>query len=197
MSEIVKEDFPKLSLGGGRRNYLRWASKIEAYFAENNLSETIISGSNCGDVQKAKALMYIRRHLGEDLMYEFLFEWDPVVLWDALKVRFDQLKTLDLIQANYDWQHLRFQDFDSVDEYNSALQDIVELFKAGDKEITEKELIEKTLSTFPPSDYILQDMYRKNNYGTYSELISALLLAEKQNQKLLENYYARPTRRFD
>lgn len=196
MCDIVKEDFPKLSLCSGCRYYLTWASQIEAYLAKNDLTETITSGSNCSLAQKANALIYMRRHLDEDFKYEFLFERDPLVLWQSLKDRFDQLKSVDLIQARYDWEHLSFSDFSSVAEYNSALQDIVSQFKACDTEISEQDLIEKTLYTFPRSDYILRDIYMEKNYSTYSELISKLILVEKQNQKLLENYYARPTR-FD
>jgi hypothetical protein len=81
MCDIVKEDFPKLSLGSGRRYCLTWASKIEAYLAKNELTETITSGSNCSRAQKANALIYMRQHLGEDSRNEFLFERDPLVLW--------------------------------------------------------------------------------------------------------------------
>jgi hypothetical protein len=38
-----------------------------------------------------------------------------------------------------------------VTEYNSALQDIVGLFKACDKEIPEQEMIEKTSYIYIPS----------------------------------------------
>lgn len=48
---------------------------------------------------------------------EFLFERDPLVLCHSLKDRFDQLKSIDLIQAKYDWEHLSFSDFSSVAEY--------------------------------------------------------------------------------
>ncbi|WVZ66171.1 hypothetical protein U9M48_015433 [Paspalum notatum var. saurae] len=167
MGDIRKEDFPKLGP----------------------------VGSNCSDVQKAKATVYMWRHLSQYFKDELFVERDPFAIWQHLKEHFDLLKSAELIQAKYDWDHLSFSDFDSVTEYDSALQDIVDQFKACDKEMTEKELIEKTLFTFPPSDYILRRMHMKNNYGTYAELISELLLEEKQYQELLKNYYARPTRR--
>ncbi|XP_068336557.1 uncharacterized protein [Pyrus communis] len=60
--------------------------------------------------------------------------------------------------ARHDWQHLRFQDFKSVNEYNSEQQ------------------------------------YRAQKFIKFSNLISILLLAEKQNQLLMKNYQAQPTR---
>lgn len=49
------------------------------------------------------------RHLAEDFKNEFMFEHDPLILWQALKERFDGLKAVDLVRAEYDWQHLMFK----------------------------------------------------------------------------------------
>ncbi|XP_020242837.1 uncharacterized protein LOC109821054 [Asparagus officinalis] len=112
-----------------------------------------------------RALIFLRHHLNKDLKNEYLTEKDPAVLWQSLKDRFDQQTAIMLPQAQYDWLNLRFQDFKSVTEYNSTLHRIVSQLKLCKQNITEAELIEKTLSTFH---------------------------AKKHNQLLMRNHNARP-----
>ncbi|XP_057793333.1 uncharacterized protein LOC131009953 [Salvia miltiorrhiza] len=125
-------------------------------------------------------------------MLKYTSPHDPVVLWQSLKDRFDQQKAIILPQAQYDWLNLRFQDFKSVIEYHSTLHRIVSQLKLCKQEVTEIDLIEKTLSTFHASNLVLQQQYRAKNYTRHSELISALLVAEKHNQLLMRNHNARP-----
>ncbi|XP_074377232.1 uncharacterized protein LOC141718749 [Apium graveolens] len=54
-------------------------------------------------------------------------------------------------------------------------------------------MIEKTLSTFHPNIMILTQQYQECNFQKYSELISLLLIAEKNNELLLKNHQIRPT----
>lgn len=188
---MVKEDFAKLVISGTNNNYLAWACKVESHLARNGLSDTIVPGSNCTDAERATTVLFLRCHLGETLKNEFMFEMDPSVLWQSLKDRFDEQKPIILIQARYDWEHLRFQDFDSVAEYDSILRDIVSKLKLCGRDVSEDEMIEKTLFTFHPSQLVLQMMYMDRHYQKYSELISALLLVEEGDRRLLENYYDR------
>ncbi|XP_057791393.1 uncharacterized protein LOC131008525 [Salvia miltiorrhiza] len=190
MSDINKREFTELALDGG--NYLTWALDVEIYLASCDLSDAIVPDSSCSSAQKAKALIFLRHHLNKDLKNEYLTKKDPVVLWQSLKDRFDQQKAIILPQAQYDWLNLRFQDFKSVIEYNSTLHRIVSQLKLCKQEVTEIDLIEKTLSTFHASNLVLQQQYRAKNYTRYSELISALLVAEKHNQLLMRNHNARP-----
>ncbi|XP_057785852.1 uncharacterized protein LOC131003348 [Salvia miltiorrhiza] len=85
-----------------------------------------------------------------------------------------------------------WKDFKFVIEYNSTLHRIVSQLKLCKQEVTEIDLIEKTLSTFHASNLVLQQQYRAKNYTRHSELISALLVAEKHNQLLMRNHNARP-----
>ncbi|XP_074356325.1 uncharacterized protein LOC141696031 [Apium graveolens] len=59
--------------------------------------------------------------------------------------------------------------------------------------ITDADMIEKTLSTFHPNTMILAQQYREHNFQKYSEPISLLLVAEKNNELLLKNHQIRPT----
>jgi hypothetical protein len=54
-------------------------------------------------------------------------------------------------------------------------------------------MLEKTYTTFHASNITLQQQYRASKYKKYSELISCLLIAEKNNELLMRNYQSRPT----
>ena len=62
----------------------------------------------------------------------------------------------------------------------------------GEK-ITDHDMLEKTFSTFHASNVLLQQQYREKGFKKYSELISCLLVAERNNELLLKNHEARPT----
>ncbi|XP_020243476.1 uncharacterized protein LOC109821724 [Asparagus officinalis] len=163
MSDISKRAFAELAIDGS--NYLTWALDVEIYLDSCDLSSTINPASQSTSAQKAKALIFLCHHLNKDLENEYLTEKDPAILWQSLKDLFDQQTTIMLPQAQYDWLNLRFQDFKSVTEYNSTLHRIVSQLKLCKQNITEDELIEKTLSTFH---------------------------AKKHNQLLMRNHNARP-----
>ena len=71
--------------------------------------------------EKAKAMIFLRRHLHEGLKAEYLTVNDPLVLWNSLKERYEHQRTVILPKARYDWMHLRLQYFKSVSEYNSTI----------------------------------------------------------------------------
>ncbi|KAM1059574.1 hypothetical protein TB1_023620 [Malus domestica] len=68
------------------------------------------------------------------------------------------------------------------------------LLKFCNETLTEEDLLEKTYSTFSASNIVLQQQYRAQKFTKFSDLISVLLLAEKQNQLLMKNHQDRPTR---
>ena len=76
----------------------------------------------------------------------------PKELWDALKERYEQQKELIRPEANHEWNHLRLQDFKSVADFNHAVHRICSKLKFCEKEPSDKDKIEKTLSTMLPSD---------------------------------------------
>ncbi|CAN0897762.1 hypothetical protein LINGRAHAP2_LOCUS19306 [Linum grandiflorum] len=191
MSNISKLEFVALEVSG--KNYLSWVLDAEIHLQAKGLGETIIDDNATSAQDKAKALIFIRHHLDEGLKNEYLTVKDPLVLWNNLKERYDHQKTVILHRARDDWVHLRLQDFKSVSEYNSALFKISsQLLLCGEK-ITDKEMLEKTFSTFHASNVVLQQQYREKGFTKYSELISCLLVAEQNNDLLLKNHQSRPT----
>ena len=88
---------------------------------------------------------------------------------------------------------MRLQNFKSAIEYNSALFEISSKLILCGENITDAEMIEKTLSTSHSNTMILAQQYRELNFQKYGELISLLLVAEKNNELLLKNHQIRPT----
>ncbi|XP_027093777.1 uncharacterized protein [Coffea arabica] len=157
------------------------------------LDNTIVHKNDASNQDRAKAMIFLRRHLDEGLKVEYLTVKDPFVLWRDLKERFDHLKLVVFPKARYDWLHLRLQDFKSVNEYNSAMFRITSQLSLCDEKVTDENMLEKTFSTFHVSNILLQQQYREKGFKKYSELIACLLLAEQNNELLLKNHESRPT----
>ncbi|XP_022557625.1 uncharacterized protein LOC111205733 [Brassica napus] len=134
----------------------------------------------------------MRHHLIEGLKDQYMTIESPLDLWNALKHRYDHQKMVLLPKARHDWMHLRFMDFKSVDEYNSALFKIVSILRLCGEEVSDVMMLEKTYTTFNQSNSVLQQQYRTKGFATYTDLISCLLLAEANNELLMKNSGARP-----
>lgn len=191
MSNFTKLEFEALDITG--KNYLSWILDIEIHLAAQDLENTIKEGNNESESNRAKAMIFLRRHLHEALKSEYLTVKNPLELWKNLKDRYDHQKTVILPKARYDWMHLRLQDFKTVSEYNSALFKITSQLKLCGEKITDADMLEKTYSTFHASNVLLQQQYREKGFTKYSELISCLLVAEQNNKLLMKNHESRPT----
>jgi hypothetical protein len=104
MSNLAKLDFVALDVTG--KNYLPWILHAEIHSNANGLGETIKEGTNESSQNKAKDMIFIRRHLHKGLKAEYLTGKDSLVLWNNLKQRHDHQKTLILPKAHYDWLNL-------------------------------------------------------------------------------------------
>ncbi|XP_013728165.2 uncharacterized protein LOC106431872 [Brassica napus] len=98
----------------------------------------------------------MRHHLIEGLKDQYMTIESPLDLWNALKHRYDHQKMVLLPKARHDWMHLRFMDFKSVDEYNSALFKIVSILRLCGEEVSDVMMLEKTYTTFNQSNSVLQ-----------------------------------------
>ncbi|CAN6707834.1 unnamed protein product [Malus baccata var. baccata] len=152
MSNLNKLDFTALEVSG--RNYLKWVQDVKLHLTAKNLRPAIEEATDApvGEAEKATAMIFIRRHIHDALQTEYLAEEDPRALWVALADRFDHQKDIFLPEARHDWQHLRFQDFKSVNEYNYEVCRIRSLLKFCNETLTEEDLLEKTYSTFSASN---------------------------------------------
>ena len=107
------------------------------------------------------------------------------------KERYEHFKMVYLPKACNDWQNLRFQDFKSVQEYNSELFKKVSVLCLCEKTVTEGMMLEETFTTFHARDVILQQQYIDKNFTKFYELISWLLIAEQNNELLMQNHQSR------
>ncbi|CAM8976902.1 unnamed protein product [Rhodiola kirilowii] len=191
MSNFVKLDFAPLLVTGS--NYVPWSVDIKNHLRSKSLIETLDDKDNSSESDKATALIFIRRHIDESLKNEHLTVENPSELWMSLKDRYDHQRDVILPKYRDAWNTLRFQDFKRVSDYNSTMFSIVSYLKYCGITITDKEMIEKTLSTFHASGITLQQQYRLQGFQEYSKLITNLLVAEEQNELLIKNHQSRPT----
>ena len=119
ISNFTKLKFVTFDISGN--NYLSWILGVEIHFDVMNLGATIKEENQASLQDHAKALICLHHHLHEGLKNEYLMVNDPFTIWSNLKEKYDHKKTVILPKAQYDWMHLRLQDFKTVSEYNSAL----------------------------------------------------------------------------
>ena len=191
---MPSQEFEPLALDG--HNYPTWAIDIKVSLASRGIASAIrapVAGAVALTEQEKYAALYIiRHHIHPDLKSEYLTEESPRNMFAALKTRFEQQKAVILPDASHEWTNLRLQDFKSIEEYNHKVHQICSKLRFCDKEPTEAEKIEKTLSTMLPADRVLQQQYRARNYEAYSDLIHILLQAEKHDELLMKNHHKRP-----
>ncbi|XP_070668169.1 uncharacterized protein [Malus domestica] len=122
MSNLNKLDFTTLEVSG--RNYLKWVQDVKLYFTAKSLKATIeelIDNEPANEAKKATAMIFIQRHIYDAPQTEYLPEEDPRTFWLALADHFNHQKDIHLLEARHDWQRLCFQDFKSLNEYNSEV----------------------------------------------------------------------------
>ncbi|XP_074288654.1 uncharacterized protein LOC141613810 [Silene latifolia] len=182
MSNLTKLDFAVLDISGS--NYSEWVLEAKMYLKSYALGDAIKVGNTASEQSKAKAIIFLCRHLHEGLKYEYLIVKDSLILWQNLKERYGHLTTVILPKAKFDWIHLRLQDFKSVIEYNSTMHRFASQLTLCGEKISDADMLEKTYQTFHSSQLLLSQKY--------SELVSCLLVAEQNNQILLKNHQSRP-----
>ena len=103
-------------------NYLEWAMNTSVVLKSRGLGRSIIQGDYATRSEKLRAITIMRHHLTEDLRNQYLNIESPRDLWTKLKSRYTMVL---LPKVRHEWMSLRFQDFESVDEYHFALSKIV------------------------------------------------------------------------
>ena len=127
MAKLANVDFEVLDITGS--NYLNWRLDLKFHLRASNLLPTITVPNEASDADKAKAMIYIRRHIDKSLKTEYLTVEDPAELWSLLHDRYDHLKLVILPRARYDWTQLQLQDLKSTGNYTSILYSITSRLK--------------------------------------------------------------------
>ncbi|KAK9733675.1 hypothetical protein RND81_04G083500 [Saponaria officinalis] len=100
---------------------------------------------------------------------------DPYDLLNHLEARFGHHHDVLLPRLREDWKNLRFQDFTSVNEYNSAL------FR-----------ISSQLEYCGPNLQYARQL-RQDKFTKFTDLIAVLLLSEQHDKILFKNDNMRPS----
>ena len=110
---------------------------MELHLDSEKILDTIKEGNKSASHEKAKAVIFLRKHLDENLPHDYARIKDPLDLWNALKERFDNQKKITLPHALDDWANLRFQDFEKVETCNSTILRIAAQLEYCSKPVTE------------------------------------------------------------
>lgn len=176
---------------------MTWASDVVLVLEGRKIKGALDAGtptapSTTTPAENAQALHFLRHHMCTTLKHEYMAERSASALWTALEARFARLKYTIKPRAEADWMRLRFADFKTVGDYNSALHLICTQLDLCGTKITESQKIEKTLSTFHPSALQSARNYRQENFTQYALLIDALQVAEAQDEVLKKNFNSQP-----
>ncbi|KAL6547779.1 hypothetical protein OROHE_009484 [Orobanche hederae] len=114
MSNLVKLEFNALGISGN--NFIPWTLNIKAHVRSMNLTETLNEPNDSTDVDRAKSLIFIRRHLCDSVKDEYLTVKDPKELWKILIDRYGHQKEVQLPALRNQWNTLMFQDYTKVSD---------------------------------------------------------------------------------
>ena len=192
-----KHKFDVLPLNGAE--YPDWALQAKMFLKAEGLAEMIeesfelpsdASTKNAKDLMKlaSKAAFILLRHMEPNLRRHYQRQENPSIIWRSLQQRFntDRERTLLPILQN-EWERLRFYNYSSVTDYASELYRITtEMEHCGDN-ISEKQKIQKTLSTFNPQNYAISTELEMKEYENFDTLVSVLLRQEKHLNLIQKN----------
>ncbi|KAL0885186.1 hypothetical protein Bca101_009168 [Brassica carinata] len=179
MSRFEPSDYASLNLSGD--NYLEWAMNTSVALNSRGLGKCIIDGNDAIESEKHRAIKIMRYHLTEDLRDQCEDTGDPYDLWTKLNSRYSMPVWR---KAMHEWNVLRFQDFESVDDYHSALMKIAYSLKLCGEVVTNEDLLYKTRNTFHPKDVLLSR--NAKGFTTYNDLLSYLLATEQRKQRVID-----------
>ncbi|KAL6586264.1 phosphatidylserine decarboxylase 1 [Orobanche minor] len=151
MADPTRPEFDILDSEG--LEYHRWVSDVETTFIAKDYSATIFgtTGDAPSDKTKASALMFLRRHIDPSLRWEYLQLKYPKEMWDALKGRFGNIHNTLLPELTVQWNEIRLLDYKRINDFNKYMLRLKARLNFCGKDITEDDMIQKTLSTFPTS----------------------------------------------
>uniref|UniRef100_A0A0D3D9M3 Retrotransposon Copia-like N-terminal domain-containing protein n=1 Tax=Brassica oleracea var. oleracea TaxID=109376 RepID=A0A0D3D9M3_BRAOL len=85
MTNIEKLQFSALKITG--ENYIGWVTNVKPYLVMKKITETIKIGNKSSLEHIAEAIIFLKKHLDENLTHDYASVEDPAELWQALKER--------------------------------------------------------------------------------------------------------------
>ncbi|GJR07708.1 disease resistance CC-NBS-LRR class family protein [Tanacetum coccineum] len=114
MSNLSKLKFGALIVTG--KNYMPWVLDVKMHLESMRIAQTIVENNDSPPQDKARANIFLRKHIDDGLKFEYLTTEDPSILWKDLKDRFDNQIEVLLLVFREDKRSLQFQDFKKVNE---------------------------------------------------------------------------------
>ncbi|GKF80439.1 hypothetical protein Tco_0239041, partial [Tanacetum coccineum] len=87
MSNLSKLEFGALNVTG--KNYMPWVLDVKMHLESMGIAQTIVENNDSPPQDKARANIFLRKHIDDGLKFEYLTTEDPSILWKDLKDRFD------------------------------------------------------------------------------------------------------------
>ncbi|XP_070679192.1 uncharacterized protein [Malus domestica] len=100
MANFTKLDFAAIDITG--KKYLTWVLDTKIHLEAGNLGDTIREENNLSSQDRAKAMIFICRHLDEGLKSEYLAVEDQLALW---KLCGDTITEEDLLEKTFNTFH--------------------------------------------------------------------------------------------
>ncbi|XP_050385378.1 uncharacterized protein LOC126801924 [Argentina anserina] len=148
------------------------------------------------DEVKAQAWMFLRRHMDKVLNKQCLKYTDLSVLWEALKIRFNNVHDARLPTLLSKWRFVRLLDFTMVHDYHQAMLNLQADLNVCGKEKTNDDMIEKTLDSFSESASEIAHKYRLDyeakRIKSFADLMNLLKKKERHHEIILNNNNLRP-----
>ncbi|GKA69417.1 hypothetical protein Tco_0775481 [Tanacetum coccineum] len=166
MSNLLKLEFSALNVTG--KNYMPWVLDVKMHLESMGITQTIVENNDSPPQDKARANIFLRKHIDDGLKFEYLTTKDPSILWKDLKDRFDNQREVLLPAIPEEWRSLRY-DGENLLHISCIKHDF-----AATKI---PELVDYRLQKFP----------------RYSELNAYVLVAEQNNELLMKNHQSRLT----
>ncbi|XP_070665140.1 uncharacterized protein [Malus domestica] len=101
MANLIKLEYAALDITG--KNYLTWVLDTKIHLEAGNLGDTIREESRSSSQDRAKAMIFIRRHLDEALKSEYLTVEDSIT--SQMKLCEDTITEEILLEKTYSTFH--------------------------------------------------------------------------------------------
>uniref|UniRef100_A0A0D3DNX8 CCHC-type domain-containing protein n=1 Tax=Brassica oleracea var. oleracea TaxID=109376 RepID=A0A0D3DNX8_BRAOL len=82
MANIEKLQFPVLKITG--ENYVGWVTNVKPYLVMKKITKTIVIGNKSPPEHIAEAIIFLKKHLDENLTHDYANVEDPAELWQSL-----------------------------------------------------------------------------------------------------------------
>ncbi|XP_060195407.1 uncharacterized protein LOC132624682 [Lycium barbarum] len=102
MANLTKLEFVALDISD--KNYLSWVLDAEIHLDAMGLGDTIKENNKAFNQENAKAMIFLRHHLDEDLKIEYLTIKNQLVLWKNLKER-EKISDSDKLEKTFSTFH--------------------------------------------------------------------------------------------